>query len=371
MFVSANSTQPDWQQAVDECVKQIAEQAQGKTLGFVYASDSFAHFLQPITEYLQETLGLENWVGTVGLGICNGFNEVYEQPALSILLTDINPEHFRTFEGVDPELTNIKQLEDWYKDNFATLGVLHGDPYSHTLPELVEMISQTVPEGFMVGGLTSSRNDNPQVINGTLSEGSVSGVLFTEDVPVATAVTQGCSPIAAKRKITECSRNIIVSLDDRPALEVMKEDIGELLAKDMKDIANYIYVGFPVAGSDTGDYLVRQLMGIDDKNNLIAVGEMVEEGQPMMFCRRDGNSAREDMTRMLTGIKKRIGDQTPKGALYYSCLGRGRSLFGPDSQELEMIREELGDIPLTGFFCNGEIAHNQLYGFTGVLTVFL
>ena len=91
----------------------------------------------------------------------------------------------------------------------------------------------------------------------------------------------------------------------------------------------------------------------------------------VMFCRRDGNSAREDMTRMLNDIKKRIGNAQPRGALYYSCLGRGRSLFGQHSEELSMIQNELGDIPLTGFFCNGEIAHDQLYGYTGVLTVFL
>ena len=70
-------------------------------------------------------------------------------------------------------------------------------------------------------------------------------------------------------------------------------------------------------------------------------------------------------------LKKRVSGQTIKGALYFSCLGRGRSLFGPDSAELGMIKAEFGDIPLTGFFCNGEIAHDQLYGYTGVLTIFL
>ncbi len=88
-----------------------------------------------------------------------------------------------------------------------------------------------------------------------------------------------------------------------------------------------------------------------------------------MFCRRDGNSAREDMQRMLADIHRRLGGE-PKGAVYYSCLGRGRYQFGDDSEELKFIRDELGDIPLVGFFANGEIFHNRLYGYTGVLTVF-
>jgi small ligand-binding sensory domain FIST len=44
---------------------------------------------------------------------------------------------------------------------------------------------------------------------------------------------------------------------------------------------------------------------------------------------------------------------------------------GPDSEEARTIAEALGpDVPLLGFFCNGEIYANRLYGYTEVLTVF-
>jgi small ligand-binding sensory domain FIST len=76
------------------------------------------------------------------------------------------------------------------------------------------------------------------------------------------------------------------------------------------------------------------------------------------------------MNRMLESIRKGLYTQ-PRGGIYYSCLGRGASLFGPDSSELKMIRDRLGDFPLVGFFCNGEISHNRLYGYTGVLTLFV
>ena len=88
-----------------------------------------------------------------------------------------------------------------------------------------------------------------------------------------------------------------------------------------------------------------------------------------MFCRRDAASAVEDMRRMLDSIKQGLYTK-PRGALYFSCLGRGANQFGPDSEELKLIQAALGDLPLAGFFCNGEISHNRLYGYTGVLTLF-
>jgi small ligand-binding sensory domain FIST len=88
-----------------------------------------------------------------------------------------------------------------------------------------------------------------------------------------------------------------------------------------------------------------------------------------MFCRRDTASATADMARMLESMKKGLYTK-PRGGVYYSCLGRGPNLFGPDSEELKMIKDAFGDFPLVGFFCNGEISHNRLYGYTGVLTLF-
>ena len=208
-----------------------------------------------------------------------------------------------------------------------------------------------------------------QVADGVVESG-FSGVSFSDSVTIATRLTQGCSPIGAKHVVTQCQQNVIVSLDGRPALEVFKEDIGEALARDLNRIGGQIFAGLPIAGSDTGDYLVRNLVGIDPANKLVAIGELVQQGTSIMFCRRDTKSANEDMKRMLESIHQGLFSR-PRGGLYYSCLGRGASLFGPNSEELKMIREALGDIPLVGFFCNGEISHNRLYGYTGVLTLFV
>ena len=60
-----------------------------------------------------------------------------------------------------------------------------------------------------------------------------------------------------------------------------------------------------------------------------------------------------------------------RGAVYVSCAGRGGSHFGAPNAELQIVRHALGDVPLTGFFAGGEIARHHLYGYTGVLTVFV
>ena len=124
-----------------------------------------------------------------------------------------------------------------------------------------------------------------------------------------------------------------------------------------------------VAGTDTGDYLVRNLIGLDPSNGLVAIAEEVEAGDRIMFVRRDAESAAKDVARMLEELKSRLSSP-PKGALYYSCVARGPNLFDEDSFELRAIQDAFGDIPLVGFFGNGEISNNRIYGYTGVLTLF-
>ena len=133
----------------------------------------------------------------------------------------------------------------------------------------------------------------------------MSGVLFEPDVAVATGLTQGCTPIGPVREVTDCRENIIVGLDERPALEALKEDIGEVLARDLRRIGGYIHVAFPVSGADRPDYLVRNLIAIDPAADAFAVGATVARGDMVMICRRDGQAAHLDLTRMLEDLGRR------------------------------------------------------------------
>lgn len=368
-FLVGHSGGRSARELVDDCLHQIGPIPREANLGFIYATDELSNDLRDILHTLTRRTGIENWTGTVGIGINSSGQEYYDQPALAVMVAGFPSRAFIPIplqrSGVE---LFIAENRRWYDNDLTNFGILHGDPSNPATPVLMDRLAAGIPRAFFVGGLTSSKSAQLQVANG-LCAGGISGVLFSGEVPVATGHTQGCTPISQKHVITHCERNIIVELDDRPAFEVFKQDIGEVLAKDLNRIAGYIFAGLPVPYSDTGDYMVRNIVGIDLDQKLIAVGENLTQGNEVMFCRRDGNSAQQDMLRMLADIRRRI-PVSIKGAVYYSCLGRGRYQFGENSEELQLISEELGNIPLVGFFANGEIFNNRLYGYTGVLSVF-
>lgn len=365
-FRFGHSDTTDWREAANACLAQLGQGA--ASLGFLYVTDLLADHLGDILALFRKKTGVPHWVGTVGIGVCATGREYLDKAAMAAMVGDFEPDSFHVFSGVasTADVDNVALKCGGAAPNFA---IVHADPYNRHIAELVTRLAGRVESGFLVGGLTSSRRQNLQVADGVV-EGGLSGVSFADSITVATRLTQGCSPIGPKHVVTACQQNVVISLDDRPALEVFKEDIGEALARDLNRVGGVIFAGLPIAGSDTGDYLVRNLVGIDPANRLIAIGELVQPGAGILFCRRDSKTANEDMARMLENIRQGMYSR-PRGGIYYSCLGRGASLFGPDSDELRMIRDALGDFPLVGFFCNGEISHNRLYGYTGVLTVFV
>jgi small ligand-binding sensory domain FIST len=310
-----------------------------------------------------------SWVGSIGIGICSTAREYYEEPALAMMIGAIPAQSYRLVE--DLTRTPLEaDLVNWWKSQQACFALLHGDPANPKITETLQHLGSEFYTGFLNGGLSSSRGQNHQILDKAV-DGGLSGILFNERVEVLTDHTQGCSPIGPVHNLTESRGNIAIRIDSRPALDVLKEDIGEVMSRNLAQSAGYIFTALPIPGSDTGDYLVRNLMGIDEERGMLAIGDYLDEQNQLMFCRRDGNSATEDMLRMLQRLKGRLGDRQIRGGIYISCLGRGRYQFGDDSEELKMIRQELGAFPLVGFFANGEIYNARLYGYTGVLTLFV
>ncbi|MHB8535206.1 MAG: FIST signal transduction protein [Sulfuricaulis sp.] len=368
MFRIAHAGAPEWQQAANTCLAQLGDVPAEASLGFLYVTDHLAGHLPQILAFFKEQTDVPQWVGSVGVGVCATSQEYNDQPAISVMIADFPPDAFRVFPAIKSGIDEFAGHRAWCDQADAHFAVVHGDPRNPKTPVFITELADAIHDGFLVGGLTSSRGPNFQIAGG-LTEGGLSGVVFSSRVAVATALTQGCSPLGKKHEITECQDNIAIRIDDRPALDVLNEEVGEILARDLRRAAGYIFAGFPIKGSDTGDYIVRNLVGIDPDNKLVAIGDELNAGDTIMFCRRDIRSAYEDLVRMLHDIKGRL-ERPPKGGVYYSCLGRGAHMFGENSEELKTIRQELGDIPLVGFFANGEISHNRLYGFTGVLTLF-
>ncbi len=371
-FLLAHAAGADGNTLLDRCLAQLGDVPAEASLGFLYASDTLAGQLPPLLQRLHAVLPGVQWVGTLGMAVCASDHEYYDTPALVLLLGDLPAETFRMLPSMmQNDMTLSPELQAWGEQQGYCFALLHGDPGNTATPAIVEAIGSALPASFLNGGLTSSNTMNHQIAGTAVISGGVSGVLFSPAVTVVTDHTQGCTPIGTSHAITEADSNIAVTLDHRPALDVMKEEIGEVLARDLQRVAGYIFVGLPIPNSDTGDYLVRHLMGLDTRKGMIAVGDYLDGHERLMFCRRDGNTAREDMQRMLERVKSRVAGRTIRGGIYVTCLGRGRSQFGDDAEELRMISAALGEFPLAGFFANGELYNGRLYGYTGVLTLFL
>lgn len=363
-FASALVVDADWRKCVERAADEIGGVPEAN-LGFVYVGDPLSAHADEIVAQLRMRTGVRDWVGSVGLGVSGRGQVEFDSPAISIMVGQFEEQSFRVFG--DSVLDDATQR--WAADNSARFAVVHGDPHVTHLPTSITEFSSALDGGFLVGGLSSSRGACPQIANCAVS-GGLSGALFAGTVGVATQLSQGCTPISESHRVTRGDGNLIAELDGRPALEVMQEAIGELLTKDLRRAAGYIFVGFTVPGSDTGEYMVRNLVAVDTRSSIIAVGEHVKVGDTIVFCKRDAATAVDDMERMLVRVRALLGGREPRGGLYYSCLARGPNQFSPDGLELNMIQDLLGEFPIAGFFANGEISHDRLYGYTGVLALF-
>jgi len=368
-FSFGHASGADWREAAERCLTSLGRIPAAGNLGILYVTDALARYMGEVLDYFREATGVAHWVGTVGVGVCATGVEYYEQPAVVAMIGEFPDDSFRVFPSILKDLDDFTRHHgDWMETHRPFLGLVHVDPSNPLTEALIKQLAERTVSGFLVGGLASSRAD-VHLYADVLAQGGIAGVFFSQEVGVVTRLSQGCAPIGPHRVVTEAQRNIMIQLDGRPALDVLKEDIGEILSRDLARIGGYIFAGLPIAGSDTGDYLVRNLVGIDPQNGLVAIGDLVEQSKRVMFCRRDANTAREDLLRMLATIRKNLSGP-PRGGIYISCLGRGRNLFGKDSNELKLIAAELGDFPLVGFYANGEISQDRVYGYTGVLTLF-
>jgi small ligand-binding sensory domain FIST len=339
------------------------------SLGFLYVTDTISDNIESILSYLRQTTGIDDWIGTTGIGICAKGTEYFDRPAAVAMVAQFPEKGFYVFPAILDEIEELSGgAKKWIKNQKSPFGIIHGDPNNKNSTNIIKNLGE-MTSGFLVGGFTASRGEHPQIA-GSITGSGVSGALFAPSVEVATGLTQGCLPVGPTHIVSDCLDNIIFSLNGKNALEIFKDDIGELLSRDLNRASGYIHAAFPIEGSDTGDYIVRNLVGIDTNKGWLAVNEDIQAGDRLMFVRRDPKSAEEDLVQMLKKLKKRIPKE-PRGGVYFSCVARGPNMFGEEGRELSIIQKIMGDCPLVGFFGNGEVSNNRVYGYTGVLVLFL
>jgi small ligand-binding sensory domain FIST len=412
LFPFGHATHPQWEMGAGLALAQLRAQmalpdyASAPTLGLLYITDHYADQAQDILDHLMAELpGVADWAGTVGVGICANNAEYIDEPALAVMLCDFPPDQYRVFSGVAPLGMGFE----------AQTALVHADARTPDLDELIAEMAERTSSGRLFGGLASSRGDVLQFAvagNGTLPghgraggvfQGGLSGVALGEEVSLVSRVTQGCQPVTRQMHVTEAEGNLILGLDQEPALDRLLHDLSISLERPQEAMAalRSTLVGLSLPGAAavgrTGSFgdevRVRHIIGLDPGRRGVAVAEQVEAGMPMAFCQRNVRAARADLVRICAEIREALEPEEMSaplaaslalpevlsaphpqrrvaGAVYVSCTGRGGPHFGGPSAELQVIRHALGDVPLVGFFAAGEIAGQQLCGYTGVLTVF-
>ncbi len=411
-FPYAHATHPQWQMASALVLAQLRAQmalqdyASSPSLGLVYITDHYANSAQDILGYLSAELAwVADWSGTVGVGIASNNVEYFDEPALVVMLLDLPSDQYRVFSGVAPLGMGFE----------AHTALVHADGDTVELAELVEDMARRTDSGFLFGGVSSGRGPQVQFAvsgDGTIRgqgqatgvfSGGLSGVAFGSQLGLISRVTQGCKPlVASMHTITDADRHVVYGLDGQPALDVMLAELVVTLENPQQAMeavrATLVGLGAqPTPSLNRGNFgdqvRVRHIIGLDPVRRGIAIAEHLKLGTQLAFCQRNVQAAKADLKRICAEIREELepeelrlelagvrgsfaadaaplGSRGIAGAIYVSCSGRGGMHFGGPSAELQMVRAALGDVPLAGFFAGGEIAYDQLYGYTGVLTVF-
>lgn len=384
-FAIGHATHPDGRMALSLVLAQLDAQAattaaQHATWGLLYITDAYAPIAESLLETLRERTGVTHWVGASGVGLIANEAEYLDEPALAVMLADTPPEQFQVFSGQQPLAKSIA-AQAWN-------ALVHADPNTPDLPGLVPDLPRKLG-GRVWGALASARQGLPLLAEQWLS-GGVSGIAFAPQVALALGVSQGCQTLGGPYAITRYDRNQIQELGGRPALEVLfevlqiepamvyeqlrrREATEDPLMRSLLQQLRSTLIGLgSLQAVRQSQYQARHLMGIDPAAQAIVVGQAVEDWTHAVICRRDPAAARTDLTRLCAELRETLEDagQSPRGAVYLSCVGRTGQLFGGPSAEAQWLRHQWPGVPTIGLYASGELADDALYGYTGVLGVF-
>ncbi|TNF58054.1 MAG: hypothetical protein EP306_13945, partial [Burkholderiales bacterium] len=422
-FPCGHATHPQWRMAAALVLAQLRAQmalpdhARAPSLGLLYITDHYARQAEEILAFLGDELReVTDWVGTVGIGVAASGVEYFDEPALCVMLCDLAPDQYRVFSGVAPLPASGRS------DGFeAHTALVHADGQTPELADLIAEVADRTGSGYLFGGLSASRGPTVQFAVGSggnlrgqggaggVFHGGLSGVAFGPRVGLVSRVTQGAQPLAPAFIVTASEGNVVLALDEQPALDLVLDTLGVSLERPQEVIERLrrTLVGLTLPGHEGSgagalareqrgqfgpEVLVRHIVGLDPARHGVAVADQVPVGSRLALCERHVQAARADLVRICAEIREELEPQLHDmamgdtmhghaaelpadvagriaGAVYVSCSGRGGPHFGSPGAELQIVRRALGDVPLVGFFAGGEIAHHHLYGYTGVLTV--
>jgi small ligand-binding sensory domain FIST len=365
-------------QAVSEARSRLG--ASPPSLAVLFASPHFLDSAEALVAAVGDGIGQVPLIGCVAESVIGGTREIESEPAVSLwLASDLGP--VETF-SMDFVRTPSGGAYSGYRFEPGAPGVhiMLCDPFTFPVENLLTHLKENVAGTLVMGGVASGGLEQRQsrlFLDGrALSQGAV-GVRLA-GAEIHPLVSQGCRPIGNPYTITEASGNVIHQLGGQPPLTRLQKVAITLPDRDRELLAQGLHVGKVIneyrAEWHQGDFLIRGVIGVDPESGAVAIGDEVEIGQTIQFHVRDAQSADEDLRRTLERERTALGDNRAAGALLFTCNGRGSRMFFEPDHDARLVAEILGDIPVAGFFCAGELGpvggQNFLHSFTASIALF-
>lgn len=353
-------------------------------LAFLFFSPHYAEQSTDLAAAVRRELAPDLLVGCTGEGIIGGTEEIESAPAISLWaarLPGVSMTPIRLSCSQDEDGISVSGWPDELVSGPALPNfLLLGDPFSTGVDEALSLIAERCPGSMAIGGMAGGGRDvgeNRMVLNDEVYEGGLVGVALSGPLSIRTVVSQGCRPIGERYVVTKAENNVIHELGGVPALERLQTVFETLSGGERRLAHRALHIGVVMNEQrnrfERGDFLVRNLIGADRNSGSVAIGDMIKVGQTVQFHIRDAQSASEDLHLMLAADRSRH-QQPPLGALLFSCCGRGRGLFGQPHHDVTVLHERAGNIPVAGFFAQGEIGPvggtNFLHGYTASVALF-
>lgn len=353
------------------------------TLGVVFMTPAYEAVATEVLELLRLHARIPLLVGCSARGLVVNGSELEDDTGLAVQLFHLPGARARAVHITQDQLDDLADPTDWHRITRFTPPEVKGwfifaDPFQLDGERWLNSWNQAYPGIAAVGGLAAGpvEDQRTQVyLDGqVLDEGAVV-VGLTGAVRLEPAISQGCTPIGVPWTITKSDRHFIHQIGNRPAYRVLVETFESMPREEQLLTKGNLFVGF--AGNEyceefhRGDFLVRNVLGADPQNGVIAVGALPRAGQTVQFHRRDAATATEDLVAVLDRARLKLQGKTILGGLLCVCNGRGKHLFGKTDHDAGLVQELLGPLPIAGFFCNGELGpvggRNFLHGYTASL----
>lgn len=383
-FASALTRQRTAPAAAEELVRAIREQLGSAPINvaFLFISIQHADQADALAQALRKALDPATFVGCTGEGVIATRQELETGPAASLWaahLPGVIAQPLRlSFSSVHDQFS----LRDWPEidvdgDTPSSM-LLFADPFSTPMQDVLAVLEERYPGTRALGGLAGGGQDlgeNRLFLDGEVYTDGLVGVSLSGHLAVHSVISQGCRPIGERFIVTKSEHNVIHELGGRPALQCLQMVFSQLSSEERAQAQRALHIGIAMDEQRShftrGDFLIRNLLGADQQTEAIVIGDVVQEGQTVQFQVRDAQSADEDLRVLLAASHP---GALPRGALLFSCCGRGKGLFGIPNHDAALLGEQLGAIPVAGFFAQGEVGpvggRNFLHGYTASIAIF-